>query len=161
MIKFLRTLRDKSVFKKLPDGPATDKAIVLIFHRSTVTLYLIYALWGATTFAGIIPQHALEQGSFFQQVFSASYTLVALSAALGAIFFPETGRLELFAGSGFVALLTYYLIANAIQAFSVPGGDALALSRFLFGTTHLIIPIARSIYIYHTLIAAAKKAEGQ
>ena len=160
MITKLRKLRAKSIFRPLQDA-YDDKILAILFHRSAFTLYFIYLWWGFTSLIGIIPQHALAQGSFLQQVFSASIMLVSGSAMLGSAFFPHTGRLEMFAGSAFVALFTYYIITNGINSVAAPGDDPYALGRFIYGGSHLVVPVARTIYIYLTLIKVARNNGGK
>jgi len=150
----LRKLRDATVFKPINPDDNSNIILATLYHRSAATLYLVYVVWGVVSFAQLVPTHFIEQGSFFQQVFSTAVTFAALIAMCGALFFPKTGRFELFAGSTVAILFLLYIVLIFI---AVLNGDTDKLPTLVFGASHLVVPISRTIFIYLTLIKTASR----
>lgn len=149
----MRNLISKTVFNRIPDHSPADKILAVLFHRSAATIYFIYASWGVVSYFGVIPTLSITQGSFFQQVFSLGMFFTSIIAAFGATFFPKTGRTELFAGLGVTTLLSYYILSLFYAGFIMH--DASKIPAAVYGASHLVVPIARSVFIYLTLVKTA------
>lgn len=155
MKKFLST----TVFNPLEKVETPDKILAVLFHRSAATLYLIYFAWGLTSLFQLIPTIFMQQGSLFQQIFSVAVVATSGTAFVGATFFPRTGRLELFAGAAVTALITFYVGSLFFAGLTNLTVDGSKIPAAVYGSSHLVVPIARTIFIYKTLTRVAAKEQ--
>lgn len=152
-----RRLLNLTVFAPIERNAGADRILAVLFHRSAATVYFIYAVWGVVSFRGIIPSILFTQGTFFQQLFSVAMVVAAVTGCVGATFFPKTGRTELFAGLAVASLLTYYVITLFFVGFGLADlpMDVAKQAAAIYGASHLVLPIARSVFIFRTLIRTA------
>lgn len=157
MVSWLRGAYTASVFSKV-DPPHTSPNDILasLFHRSSATLYFIYALWGIVSFYDLIPTLFMNNGQFFSQFFSLIVAITAGLAAVGAAYFPRTGRMEMYAGLAVVGLITFYVVSLFLAGLGeLPG----RIPAAIYGTSHLVVPIARTVFVYKTLVHVARPRE--
>lgn len=141
--------------KVLRDGP---KAVLsILFHRSAATLYLIYSIWAFGQLFQPIPSLAGGANELVQYIFPFFVLLASVPACIGATFWPRLARLEMFAGSSFVAMLGVYLIYLGFYYI----GEGTSFASWILNVAHVVVPAARVAYIYLTLIRTADaKANG-
>lgn len=146
-MRLFKILYSKSVFSPLGFPGSASDTLATLFHRTAATVYMLYAAWGFSSTLRGIPSVDSAFGDFSQFVFSFFVLVVALLACVGATFFPKTGRLELFAGASFAGLIFFVYLLSQIIDGSVDGAVLI--------TSILVLPIARSVFIYLTLIKTA------
>lgn len=151
------SLFGQTVFSNIPKNAVADKILAILFHRSAAMLYLIYAAWGLTSMFGFTPIIILTEAGEFQRVFAVAIFAFSTAAFFGALFFPRRGRLELFAGAGVSALIAFYVGSLFLAGFMGNDPDAAKIPGAVYGASHLVVPIARTIFIYLTLIKKAAK----
>lgn len=153
-----RLVRD-TVFHPIELEWKSDKVLSVLFHRSAVTLYLIYVLWAA---ASLVlrwpPLHAggTDIGEIIAELLSLFILPLAGISLLGALYFPKLARLEMFSAGSFVTLVFLYEVYVAIDVFT---GNFDNAANLILNTSHLVIPIVRIVFIYLTLIKQAEKVE--
>jgi hypothetical protein len=147
--------RMNTVFNKLqPDLMHPNEILAVVFHRTAAILYAIYAAWGVAAFITNFEQFALENGHDFFDYFTMLVTPVAVTAFVGALFFPKTGRLEMFAASALATLIVVFLVLSFIA------GDQQEphfWQNFILNTTHLVVPVMRVGFIFRTLVWESMK----
>jgi len=148
----MRKLISNTVFNPIGPDWKPDKVLAVLFHRSAATLYLIYALWSVAAIFGSIPSIVQLQGDLVQDFFSLLVAPIAFAAFVGAVYFPKLARLEMYTAASLVTLVFVYEIFVAITFFQ---GDPSKGVGFILNLSHLVIPTARIIFIYVTLIKQA------
>ena len=138
-----------TVFNRIDKRAPANEVLAIILHRSAFTLYGIYMIWGIVYAIVASPQILLNEGSIFINFFGCLIAIFSANAAMGALHFPSLGRLELFAASALIPLIIAFLL---LTSSSVLMGDLRALNNLILNCAHLVIPLARVIYIYKTLI---------
>lgn len=158
-MQLIKKLYHYSVFNPMRVGSIPPTMVIaMLFHRTAATVYLMYALWGIVTGFGTSPTLDDYNSELFSNFFSLFAVLTTIPAAIGATFFPRTGRLEMYAASAFTGLMLVYLafgLGRAITGESHWGSIILLLSI-------LVIPIARFSFILLTLVRTqANGTEGE
>lgn len=148
----VRKLLERTVFNPIGGKWSPDRVLAILFHRSAATLYLIYGCWGLVSIFGSIPTLVHFQGDVVQLVFSFLVMPMSFCAFVGALFFPAFARIEMFSAASLVTLVTIYevFVFIAFLQGDVPHGVG-----FVLNLSHLVIPIARIVFIYVTLIKQA------
>lgn len=150
-----RLLRD-TVFHPIEMDWKSDKVLSVLFHRSAVTLYLIYILWA---FASLILRWPIldpHDGEIISELLSLFILPCAFVSLIGALYFPRLARLEMFSAGSFVTLVFLYEVYVAVDFF---GGNFSNGANLILNLSHLVIPIVRIVFIYLTLIKQAEKVE--
>lgn len=132
-----------------------NEVLAVYFHRSAASIYMIYALWGILSIGFSVQTIEEAIGAAPQIVFAALVILITTPACIGAMFFPRTGRLELFSASPLAMLLAVYIGISIIDM--IDGGEWNHLPSVVLLISTLVIPIARAVFIYKTL---TKQADG-
>lgn len=146
--------RANTVFNRMDTKTlGSDKILAILFHRASATGYFITTIWGAFAFAIGIPAIQTSQGAQFSTLFAALVIICAAPAMCGAATFPRHARIELFAGAAFASLIVVYCILLLATASEVPARitQSILICYFLVG------PLARSAFIYLTLIRHAEQ----
>lgn len=146
-----------TVFRPIESGTQVSQVLATLFHRTAVTLYGIYFAWGCVSLFAGIPSLRMEAGIEFQLLFSALIALLAPLAAAGALWFPKHGRMELFFGAALATSIAIYLAFQAQAAFS---GDFGRLANFVLNLAHIVVPTARAVFVYKTLVRRANGDTG-
>ena len=154
MSKF-QELRAKTVFRKEPVVTTMSDIIAILFHRSAATLYLIYALYAVVAIGVGIPTLTSAFGDFVQLAFSFFVLVCTAPACFGATFFPKYARLELYAGAGFVALIFFIYMIPLLVAGVM--GDLPKFAQLVLVSSILVVPVARCVFVYITLIHQAEE----
>jgi hypothetical protein len=140
-----------TVFQRQPKDATMESTLTNLFHRASAVIYFIYALWGiASTIYGL-PTLISANGEQWQAMFSLVVALVSAPAAFGAAFWPAFARLELVAGSSFVALIAVYVF---LSIFFAP-----TFASFVLLLSILVIPAARVYIIIKFLLDQADAAK--
>lgn len=145
--------RMDTIFNKLqPDLMHPNEILAVVFHRTAAILYAIYAAWGVAAFLANLTDFISEGGHDFFDYFVMLVTPVALSAFFGALFFPRTGRLEMFAASALATLVAVFIVLTIIG----PHGPNF-MQNVILNTTHLVVPVMRVGFIFRTLVWESMK----
>lgn len=147
-----RRVYASTVFRRQPKEATMESTLTNLFHRVSAIIYFIYALWGIAATVYGLPTLAEANGSQWQEIFSMVVAIVSAPAAFGAAFWPAFARLELIAGSSFVALIVTYI---GFSIFYAP-----TFASFVLLTSLLVIPVGRVYIIIRFLLeqADAEKA---
>jgi len=140
----------KTVFQRVPAGSHPNELLAAWFARGMAIKYTVYVVWAALTFSLSAPHLLESQGELWDGVFSLMTLLGSALAAVGATFFPRTGRLEMFAGSAVIGLIATYVVLGL-------AGGGTARGAILVGSL-LVMPAIRTVWIYRTLIRTAEKS---
>lgn len=143
--------RHKTVFHRIPGHNMSD-TFAIVFHRLAVVVYGIYASWGLAAFFTSTPTLNTSDASW-TMLFPIFVFLTAAPAGVGAMFFPMAARVELFAGSGFVALMLVYIFFALQAALSGAG----LWSSVVLILSVLVMPICRTAMIVFFLILQASR----
>lgn len=145
-----------TIFNKIdPDRMHANEILAVYYHRSAATLYALYAAWGVAAFINNIPSFTTESSHDFFDFFTTLVAPVAVAAFFGALYFPRTGRLELFAAAALATLVVVFLVLTGLSA--VHSTDPRAWVNFILNITHLVIPISRVAFIFRTLVWSSMK----
>lgn len=130
-----------------------DSLLAILFHRAAATLYLFYVIWGfiALSGFGVMPITEGAGALIGRVVFPFIVIVSAGLAALGATFWPNLARMELFAGSAFCMSLVIYLYFVVTRAI---GGEG-SWSGFVVLLSILVIPAARTVVVIVLLFRQA------
>jgi len=153
MVSWTKRVYNASVFRKMPDDFTMSDVFAALFHRLAATTYLIYSTWAIMVIFNGVPSLVRQQGDQWTTIFAAFVLLLAAPACIGATFFPQMARTELFSGAGFVALMAVYfylLIADIITRGGGFAGIMLLLSV-------VVMPLARTAIIVYFLLRQAKQ----
>lgn len=142
-----------TVFNPIDKRSYDNEILAILFHRSAFTIYSIYAVWGTIYILNAIPSLA-NPSNLFVSSFGFFIAPIAFISAMGALRFPRWGRMELFAASSLITLVTIFLVLISGKAFA---GDIRAIDNLILNCVHLVIPIARVVYIYKTLVHKARE----
>lgn len=150
-MSLLQRLYRGSVFAPLDRELVAPALLISYFHRASVIIYAIYVGWAIITLLVGIPSITQVQGHIWQVAFSAFVGALSIPAAVGAAYFPKTAKLELYAASGFVGLIAFYVAILVGTGVS----DVDILSRI--GTAVLVssvavVPATRCLFIYKGLV---------
>lgn len=150
-------LYDISVFKpiRMSEIIGADKVLVALFHRSAATIYALYSMWGVAATIGGIPSIAETAGAGWQLAFSSVVALISIPCAVGATWFPKTGRLEMFAASSMVALLLVYFCILNYRGIA-EGTPSINITSILIFSL-CVIPAARVAFVYRYLLDSETK----
>ena len=149
----LKAIVTHSVFRPIPKGTAMDSVLAMLFHRSAATLYALYALWALIALFMGFP--SIEEGlgrTIGNLVFPVLVLSTTIPAGVGATFWPNMARLELFAGSAFAMTMLIYVIFAFVAAFN--GSGTWQGAEILL--TILIIPVARTVIVIVLLLRQAE-----
>ncbi len=152
MVTWTKKVYNSSVFRRMPDDYTMSDIFATLFHRLAATVYLIYSTWAVMVIINGVPSLLRQQGDQWTTIFAAFVLALAVPACIGATFFPQLARTELFAGAAFVALMFvyyYFLIVDTIGRHGSPTGVVLLLSV-------VVMPIARTAIIFYFLLKQAK-----
>lgn len=145
--------RMDTIFNKLqPDLMHPNEVLAVVFHRTAAILYAIYAAWGVAAFGANLGDFLAEGGHDYFDYFTMLVTPVAVTAFFGALFFPRTGRLEMFAASALATLVAVFL---GLSFFGVHEGNF--WQNIILNTTHLVVPVMRAGFIFRTLVWESMK----
>ena len=135
-----------------------DTILATMFHRSAATLYFLYALWAAVALVtGIIPITEGLGNFIGRGVFPLLVMVTAAPAGLGAAFWPNMARLELFSGSAFVMTLLIYLWFIGSRTLSGESNWA----GFVVSLSYIVIPLVRTILVIILLLRQAEERKLQ
>lgn len=153
----IRFLYDISVFKplRMSEIIGAEKVLVALFHRSAATIYALYSLWGVAATIGGIPSIAETTGAGWQLAFSSVVALVSIPCAIGATWFPKTGRLEMFAASSLVGLLLVYFCILNYRGVAEDSISTSITSILIFSLC--VIPAARVAFVFRYLQESEKR----
>lgn len=132
---------------KNPIIQQSNQILAVYFHRVAALSYFFYTVWALISF--------LDARSDDQDWFPLYVMPIALGASLGATFFPRTGRLELFASGSLIVLICIFLWLAT--ASSIHHGSDTWAANLALNLTHLIVPVARTIFILKQLLRDAMK----
>jgi hypothetical protein len=156
----LKTIVTHSVFRRLLPGTPMDTVLATLFHRSAATMYGIYTLWAIVAFiTGIIPIIDGFGTLIGRVIFPALILITAALSGIGASFWPNMARLELFAGSSFVMALIIYIVYIGARVVSGESGSSWA--GFIIATSYLVIPTARTVLVIILLLRQAEERKLQ
>lgn len=145
-----------TVFHPIEMDWKSDKVLSVLFHRSAVTLYLIYVMWAVASLVIKWPLLDEHPGETITELLSLFIIPLAGISLIGALYFPRMARLEMFSAGSFVTLVFLFEIYGAVIFF---GGNFETGANLILNTSHLVIPIVRIVFIYLTLIKQAEKVE--
>ena len=135
-----------------------DSVLAVLFHRSAATLYFIYSLWAISALVvGILPITENLGSTIGTLVFPLLIVLTAAPAGIGATFWPNMARLELFSGSSFCMVLLIYLYFIGARAVTGEGNWA----GLLVSLSFLVIPVARTVIVTLLLLRQAEERKIQ
>lgn len=140
-----------TVFNPIGVDWRSDKVLAVLFHRSAVTLYLIYFLWAVVALIASSPILIVGQSDLVSYLLSLFILPIASLCTIGALYFPRMARLEMYSAGSLASLVVIYevfVFISAIQGHPTADGFVLNLS-------HLVIPVVRVVFIYLTLIKQA------
>jgi len=140
-----------TVFNPMDKNATANEVMAVILHRTAFSVYSIFTLWGILAAIDAIPH--IGQGNPYVNFFGFFVAPIAATAAFGALYFPRHGRLEMYAASALVPLIVAYLIFISGNAFA---GDIDAIRNLVLNSAHLVLPSAKVVYIYKTLIKNAE-----
>lgn len=152
----MRRFISRTVFNPIGKDWQTDKVLAVLFHRSAATLYLIYFFWGLSSIFVHIPSLTEEQNDIVQTAFAFLVIPTSLLAFVGATYFPKFARLEMYTAAALVTLIIIYEAFILIDFLNSSPSDGV---NFILNLSHLIIPIARIVFIYVTLVKQAGGAK--
>lgn len=150
----MRKFISHTVFTPIGNDWFPDKVLAVLFHRSAATLYLLYALWGVASLFRYAPYIMAGKGDLGLSLIASLVIPIMLAAFIGALYFPIFARLEMYSSASFVTLLLLYAVFLLVGYFQ---GDTHNGIEIILTLSRLVIPSARIVFIYVTLI---KQAEG-
>lgn len=148
----MKRLYDASVFRGKADDCTMSDVFATLFHRLAATLYLLYGAWGGLVAWDGIGSLTRQQGAEWTTIFAMFVLLLTIPACIGATFFPEQARLELYAGAAFSVLMLiyyYFLVVDIVQRGAPLAGLILPLSV-------VVMPVARSVIVMRLLLMQAR-----
>lgn len=151
----IRSLFNKSVFRRMDKGSSMDTVLSTMFHRLSATLYLIYCVWAVVSIVVGIPSLIQANGEEWQTLFSIAVLALAAPSCFGATFWPSFARMELFAGAMFTSLLCIYVFFLVLGALS--GGGSWA--GVLIVSSVLVVPAFRFAIVMLFLFKQAEERE--
>lgn len=135
-----------------------DTILATMFHRSAATLYFLYTLWACIALiTGIMPLTEGLGDLIGRLVFPVLVLCTAGPAGIGASFWPNMARLELFAGSAFVMALLIYLWFIGARILTGEGTWA----GLIVSLSYLVIPAARTVLVIILLLRQAEERKLQ
>lgn len=143
-----------TVFNPIDKQATANEVMATILHRTAFTLYSIYTIWGILVAIDNLPN--LNLGNPYVDFFGFFFAPIAATAAFGALYFPRHGRLEMYAASALVPLIVAYLIFISHNAFN---GDPDAIRNLVLNSAHLVLPSAKVVFIYKTLVGNVQMGE--
>lgn len=138
-----------TVFARVNNGGNSEAILAITFHRAAVFLYGLYFLWGFAAAVDVIPTMEAVSGSLFHDAFALVVTVSAGVACLGALLFPRFAVATMIAEFSLSSLIVVYLIILGVAAVR---GDTGAWASAMFGATHVVLPVARAVFVYRTLV---------
>lgn len=157
MGSLLKRIYRASVFSPLRLSPTLSDALATLFHRSAVTLYLLFLGWAVAGWTFDLDPLTQRWGATLQDSYSILVGVTAIGAAYGATFFSRNARLEMFAASALTTLFFVYIGAIGYDIL-VFGENHLRGALFFLTLTVPVVPIARIVFIYLLLLRTAKGA---
>jgi hypothetical protein len=156
-VKFLKTIRDRSVFATIGKGAEMNAILAALFHRASASIYLCYVLWSTISVFYGIPSLVAARGTDWQVLFSIAVVITAAPACFGATFWPSFARMEAFAGTAFVGLMILYvilLVGNQINNVGSGSWSGVFLILSL-----MIMPACRCVIVLIFLVRQAAARE--
>lgn len=153
----MRKIISRTVFSPIKKDWTLDKILAVLFHRTAVTLYFLYFLWGIATILRLLPGVLSFHGDIITTAFALLVIPIALLACIGALYFPKYARLEMYTAASFVTLVIGYeifVVIDVVIADVIPGETVLSTSLILI-TSRLVVPLARLSFIYASLMKQA------
>lgn len=148
----MRKLLTDTVFNKVdPDTMHPNEVLAIVFHRTAVILYLMYAVWGLVSVALNLGDFLGEDSHDFSDFFYFLVPVPALLAGIGALHFPKWGRMEMFAASALVGFICIFLVIGLVGAIQHPEFPRL-WQNLILNTTHVVLPIMRVGFVFRTLV---------
>ena len=135
-----------------------DTILATMFHRSAATLYFLYFVWASIALVtGILPLTEGLGEMIGRLLFPVLVLITAGGAGVGASFWPNMARLELFAGSAFVMTLLIYLWFIGARVLS---GES-NLAALIVSLSYVVIPTARTVLVIILLLRQAEERKLQ
>lgn len=150
-----KTWRD-TVFNPAKKFAHENERIALVYHRSTVVIYAMLMAWSIASLNLSFPALLSGDVTAFTDWFSIYVIPASLLAMIGALYFPRLARLEMFASSALLGLVSVFLVLIAWEAMT---GDDSARRNLWIDLALAVIPTSRVILIFRSLLRAADQED--
>ena len=153
---WLKRLWNASVFAPISNPHSVSDTLATLFHRSAATVYMLLSLWGAVGWYFGLNTMSSLWGDPIQDSYSLLVFVTAISASIGATFFPKHARTELLFASALVGLLVLYSASIVVYLFTFGDTFDIRMALLVLSLTGWVLPIARCVFVYRILISVAK-----